>query len=55
MGVEPTEGTLKMPPDGFEVREAHRDLHAPQVGPVRSLLVDVFHHAASMITDFATA
>ncbi len=28
MGVEPTED-IKMPPNGFEVREAHRDLSAP--------------------------
>jgi hypothetical protein len=28
MGVEPTEDTV-VPPDGFEVREAHRDLTTP--------------------------
>jgi len=30
MGVEPTED-ICMPPNGFEVREAHRDLYTPSV------------------------
>jgi len=31
MGVEPTEDIF-MPPNGFEVREAHRDSSAPVCG-----------------------
>jgi hypothetical protein len=31
MGVEPTED-ICMPPNGFEVREAHRDLYTPERG-----------------------
>jgi hypothetical protein len=31
MGVEPTEDIF-MPPNGFEVREAHRDSSAPVIG-----------------------